>query len=190
MHTPSGSVWRLTTGGSKYVPARSWLGGDGRADDAARRHLVRRYLAAFGPATRADVAQWTGLSAAGLEPALSDPALRRFRDEQDRVLLDVSRAPLPPADTPSPVRFLPAFEEILVAHADRTRILSDEHRKLVIRGGDVRPTFLVDGFVAGTWRFADGEVVLETFEPLRPRVRGELEDEARALAAFVADTQS
>jgi hypothetical protein len=185
VHTPSGSVWRLTTGGSKYVPAAEWLGADGGEDDAARRHLVRRYLAAFGPATRADVAQWTGLSVANLEPAVSDPSLRRFRDEHGRQLLDVPRAPLPPASMAAPVRLLPAFEECLLAHADRARIVSDEHRRLVIRGGDVRPTFLVDGFVAGTWRLVDGQVELEPFERLPRSTRAALEREAQSLRAFM-----
>jgi hypothetical protein len=184
VHTPSGSAWRLTTGGSRYVTASSWLGSDGRADDVARSHLVRRYLGAYGPATRADVAQWTGLSAAVLEPALSDPRLRRFRDGRGRELLDVPRAPLPAATSAAPVRFLPAFENCLLAHADRTRILPDTCRKLVIRGGDVRPTFLVDGIVAGIWSISDGTVELEPFEPLSRAVRRELEREGRALAAF------
>jgi Winged helix DNA-binding domain len=186
VHTPSGSVWRLTTGGSKFVPAAAWLGADGGEDDAARRHLVRRYLAGFGPATRADVAHWTGLSVARLEPALSDPSLRRFRDEHGRLLLDVARAPLPPASAATQVRLLPAFEGCLLAHADRTRIVSDEHRRLVIRGGDVRPTFLVHGFVAGTWTLADGEVELEPFDRVPHSARVALEREARILRAFIA----
>ena len=185
VHAPSGSVWRLTTGGSKYVPASVWLGGDAREDDAARRHLVRRYLAAFGPATRADVSQWTGLGAAVLEPAVSDPGLRRFRDERGRELLDVPRAPLPAATTAAPVRFLPMWDSSLLSHADRNRILPDEYRKLVIRrNGDVQQTFLVDGFVAGTWRIADGEAALEPFERLPRSVQRELNREARALRAF------
>jgi hypothetical protein len=184
VHTPSGSAWRHRTGGSRYAPAAWWLGADGRSDDDARRHLVRRYLAAYGPASRADVAQWTGLAVGALEPAFSDRALALFRDEQGRELLDVPRAPLPSPDTVAPVRFLPPFENCLLAHADRTRILSDEHRKLVIRGGDVRPTFLVDGVVVGTWNLADRVIELEPFEPLTHSVRRELEREARALAAL------
>jgi Winged helix DNA-binding domain len=184
VHTPSGSAWRHRTGGSRYAPAASWLGADGRSDDDARRHLVRRYLAAYGPASRADVAQWTGLAIGALEPAFSDRALALFRDEQGRELLDVPRAPLPSPDTVAPVRFLPPFENCLLAHADRNRILSDEHRKLVIRGGDVRPTLLVDGVVVGTWNLVDGVMELEPFEPLTRSIRRELEREARALAAF------
>jgi hypothetical protein len=185
VHSPSGSAWRLTTGGSKYVPASVWLGDDAGEDDAARRHLVRRYLAAFGPATRADVSQWTGLGAAALEPAVSDPLLRRFRDERGRELLDVPRSPLPAATTATPVRFLPMWDSSLLSHADRSRILRDEYRQLVIRrNGDVQQTFLVDGFVAGTWKITDGEVALEPFQRLPRSVQRELRREARGLAAF------
>jgi hypothetical protein len=186
VHTPSGSVWRKTTAGSKFVPATTWLGAEGGAGEAARVHLVRRYLAAFGPATRTDVARWTGLAVSALEPALSDPRLRRFRDGQGRELLDLPRAPLPPATTAPPPRLLPMWDSTLLAHADRTRILPAEYRKLVIQGGDVRPTFLVDGFVAGTWALEGDEVTLEPFEPLPRRVRRDLEHEAHALSAFVS----
>ena len=88
---------------------------------AARVELVRRYLAAFGPATRADIADWSGLRVADFAPALDalEP-LRRFRDENGRELLDLPRAPLPPADTPAPVRFLPKWDNTLLAHEDRT----------------------------------------------------------------------
>ena len=90
--------------------------------------------------------------------------LRRFRDEQGRELLDVMRAPLPDPDTPAPVRFLPKWDNLLLAFADRTRVLPEHHRKTVIRmNGDVAQTFLVDGFVAGTWRAENGRVVLEPF---------------------------
>jgi Winged helix DNA-binding domain len=186
VHTPEGSAWRHRTGGSAYVPAAAWLGADGEAGDDARRNLVRRYLAAYGPASRVDVAQWTGLSISALEPAVSDPALRRFRDERGRELLDLTRGPLPEPRASVPVRFLPPFENCLLAHADRNRILRDEHRPIVIRGGDVRPTFLVDGFVAGAWKLVDRRVELEPFDRLALSVRRELDREARALAAFYA----
>jgi hypothetical protein len=114
--------------------------------------------------------------------------LRRFRDEQGRELLDVPRAPLPDADTPAPVRFLPKWDNVLLAWADRTRVLPDQYRKTVIKpNGDVAQSFLVDGFVAGIWRVDDGRVVLEPFEPLSPAARGDVEDEARRLEAFLAE---
>jgi hypothetical protein len=114
--------------------------------------------------------------------------LRRFRDERGRELLDVPRAPLPDAETPAPVRFLPKWDNVLLAFADRTRVLPEEYRKKVIRmNGDVAQTFFVDGFVAGTWRVEDGRVVPEPFAPLSPSVRREVEDEAGRLEAFLAD---
>ncbi len=112
--------------------------------------------------------------------------LRRFRDEQGRELLDVPRAPLPDPDTPAPVRFLPKWDNVLLAWADRTRVLPEEYRKTVIRmNGDVAQTFLVDGFVAGMWRVEDGRVVLEPFAPLSRSARREVEDEAERLEAFL-----
>jgi hypothetical protein len=184
---PSASVWRNNTQGAQLVPASTWLGGEGRSGTAAVAHLVRRYLAAFGPATRADVAQWTGLTRAILAPGIETLRLRRFADERGRELLDVPRAPLPPADRPAPVRFLPHWDSALLAHDDRTRILPEEHRKTVIRrNGDVLPTFLVDGVVAGLWRLDGGRVELEPFGKLTRTVERELRREARGLEEFAA----
>jgi hypothetical protein len=113
--------------------------------------------------------------------------LRRFRDEHGRELLDVPRAPLPDAGTPAPVRFLPKWDNVLLAFADRTRVLPEEHRKTVIRtNGDVAQTFLVDGFVAGTWSHEDGRVAVEPFAPLSRSVRREVDEEAGRLEAFLA----
>jgi hypothetical protein len=154
----------------------------------ARAELFRRYLAAFGPASRRDMVQWSMMHVPEIQRALDllGP-LRRFRDEQGRELLDVARAPLPDADTPAPVRFLPKWDNILLAHADRTRILPEEHRKKVIKmNGDVAQTFLVDGLVAGTWRADDGRVVVEPFEPLSRSTRAEVEEEAAQLEEFLA----
>jgi hypothetical protein len=114
--------------------------------------------------------------------------LLRYRDERGRELLDVPGAPLPEADTHVPVRFLPKWDNLLLAFADRTRVLPEEHRKTVIRmNGDVAQTFLADGFVAGTWRAENGRVVPEPFSPLRRPVQRELRDEAERLEAFLAD---
>jgi hypothetical protein len=186
VHGPPSSTWRQHTAGGTFVPARAWLGADGAGGEEAIAHLVGRYLAAFGPATRADVAQWTGLSIGSLQPALARPSLRRFRDELGRELLDLPRRPLPPAGTKAPPRFLPMWDSVLLAHSDRTRILPDAYRKAVIRGGDIQRTFLVDGFVAGTWRLEDERVELEPFEPLARGARRALEGEATALARFHA----
>src|SRR4249919_2416155 len=109
--------------------------------------------------------------------------LRRLRDDRGRELLDLPRAPLPAADTPAPVRFLPKFDNVLI---DRERVLPDEYRKVVVRkNADVQPTFIVDGLVAGVWRVERKRVVTEPFTPLPRTVRRELDDEAARLEAWL-----
>jgi winged helix DNA-binding protein len=155
----------------------------------ARAAILARYLAAFGPASRRDIVAWTMMHVPEIQRALErlEP-LRRFRDEHGRELLDVPRAPLPDPDTPAPLRFLPKWDNVLLAFADRTRVLPEQYRKAVIRmNGDVAQTFLVDGFVAGIWRVDNGRVVLEPFTALSRSVQRDLEDEAGRLEAFLAD---
>ena len=155
----------------------------------ARAAILGRYLAAFGPASRRDIVAWSMMHVPEIQRALDllEP-LRRFRDEHGRELLDVPRAPLPDPETPAPVRFLPKWDNVLLAFADRTRVLPEQYRKTVIRmNGDVAQTFLVDGFVAGTWRFENGRVVLEPFAALARSVRRELKEEAARLEAFLTN---
>jgi Winged helix DNA-binding domain len=154
----------------------------------ARAEIVGRYLAGFGPASRRDLVAWSMMHVPELGRALDrlEP-LRRFRDEPGRELLDMPRAPLPDPETPAPVRFLPKWDNVLLAFADRTRVLPEQYRRRVIgMNGDVAQTFLVDGFVAGIWRVENGRVVLEPFEALARSVKRELEDEAGRLEAFLA----
>jgi len=155
----------------------------------ARAAILGRYLAAFGPASRRDIGAWSMMHVPELQRALErlEP-LRRFRDEHGRELLDVPGAPLPDATIPAPVRFLPKWDNVLLAFADRTRVLPEQYRKTVIRmNGDVAQTFLVVGFVAGIWRVENGRVVLEPFAAPARSVQRELEDEAGRLEAFLAD---
>jgi hypothetical protein len=155
---------------------------------AARTGLVRRYLAAFGPATRADFAEWSGLRVGDVAEAFDTlEPLRRFRDENGRELLDLPRAPLPPADTPAPVRFLPKWDNTLLAHKDRSRVLPEPFRKTVIGpNGDVLLTFLVDGIVAGSWSATkEGKVTVEPFEPLPRSARRAVEDEKVVLERWL-----
>jgi Winged helix DNA-binding domain len=152
----------------------------------AGAHLIRRYLAGFGPASRADVAQWSGVAIRDLAPAFDSLKLRCFRDENGRELLDLPRAPIATGDEPAPPRLLPRWDELLLAHKDRTRVLPDEYRKTVIhKNGDVQQTFLVDGVVAGLWRQEAEKVVLEPFAPVPRAVRRELEAETRRLAEWL-----
>ena len=180
-HAPESGFWKAK-GVTRYVTVEHEPGDPA----AARVELVRRYLAAFGPATRADVGVRSGLRAGDVASALDalEP-LRRFRDEQGRELLDLPRAPLPPADTPAPVRLIPRFDNLLLSHKDRTRVIADEHRPLVIDGGWVKSTLLADGFVAGTWAVENGRVRIEPFEPLPRAVRREADDEAARLEAWL-----
>jgi Winged helix DNA-binding domain len=180
-HAPESGFWRQN-GLTRYVAIQH-----PPADAAtARVELVRRYLGAFGPATRADIGVWSGLRVRDFEPALEalEP-LRRFRDEQGRELYDLRRAPLPGADARAPVRFLPRFDNLVLSHKDRTRVLPEEYRPGVIDGGWVKSTFLVDGVVAGTWEIERDRVRLEPFAPLPRAVRREVEDEAARLEAWL-----
>lgn len=162
-----------------------------RADVPAEEHpeeLVWRYLAAFGPASVADARAWSGIG--GLREVFDRmrSRLRTFTDESGRELFDLPDAPIPSADEPAPVRFLPEFDAPLLAFADRTRIMSDEVRRQVCVGDGVAATVLVDGTVAATWSIsrADGAAVL-TVQPLRPLApidRDDVEAEAHLLLAF------
>ena len=152
----------------------------------ARAEMLARYLAAFGPASRKDMDAWSMMRQPAIKAALARLELRRFRDERGLELLDVERAPLPDPDTPAPVRFLPKWDNVLLAFADRTRVLPEEYRRTVIgSNGDVAQTFLVDGLVAGMWSVEKGRVVLEPLARLSRSVRREVEDEAERLEAFV-----
>jgi uncharacterized protein YcaQ len=178
VHAPPAGTW-----GHTRVRLRTAKPPAVEPDEAAAL-LVRRYLGAFGPASRQDLLAFSGLRVADVEPGLE--GLLRFEDEQGRELLDLPRAPRPAADTPAPVRLLPRWDALLLSHADRTRVLPEEYRSRVITGGWVHATFLVDGVVAGRWRLERGKVKTEPFAPLPLRVRRELEDEARGLEAFSA----
>jgi hypothetical protein len=181
-HAPEAGLWR-PKGATRYAA----LPYAEKNPVSARVELVRRYLGAFGPATRADISEWSGLRVRDVQPALDalEP-LARFRDEQNRELVDLPRAPRPAAGTPAPARFLPRFDNLVLSHKDRTRIIADEHRGAVIDGGWVKSTFLVEGFVAGTWEVDDGRVEIEQFAPLPRSARQAVEDEAAQLEAWLA----
>ena len=169
--------------------AEDWVGPEPElSEDESREHLVRRYLGAFGPAPQRDIADWAGMNVGALAVALERIPLRRFRDEDGRELLDLPRAPLPPPDIPAPARFLPTFDATLLVHARRTGILAKEHRKRIfhVRNPQSERTFLVDGRVAGAWRYEAGRITLEPFGRVSRAARAELEEEAERLAAFHA----
>ena len=169
-----------------YAAAEDWVGQPEVGKTEALVHLIRRYLGAFGPAPKTDIADWGGLNVSEVSAGLEGLTLRRFRDEAGRELVDLPRAPLPPADTPAPPRFLPVWDATLLVHARRTGILPEEYRPLIFNTKTPNSfnTFLVDGKVAGTWRYEGGKVALSPFEGVPRAVRQELDDEARRLAAF------
>ena len=171
-----------------YGLAETWIRPAAHHESAGLDHLIRRYLGGFGPASTREIADWAGIPPAKLAPTLDRVALRRFRDENGKELIDLPRAPLPDLATPAPVRFLPTWDATLLVHARRTQILPERYRPLVFNTKTPHsvPTFLVDGAVAGTWRFEGGRVEVKPFAPLRAAARREVDEEARRLAHFLA----
>jgi winged helix DNA-binding protein len=185
---PPRGLWR-SSGAARHSPADEWLGRMA-ASAPSPDEMVRRYLAAFGPASVADVQVWSGLTRLSEVVNRLRPSLRTFRDEQRRELFDVPRGPLPDPDTPAPPRFLPEYDNILLSHADRTRIVSDVHRLRLIEANRPAPTVLIDGFVAATWRIeTKGSRTTLTVRPFARLAGGDragVEKEGEELAAFLA----
>jgi hypothetical protein len=177
-------------GGSTFASAERWLGRPVPTEDRLEE-LVLRYLAAFGPATARDMQTWSGI--AKLDGAFQRlrPKLAVFRGDGSRELFDIPTASRPAEDTPAPVRFVAGFDNIVLAHADRKRIIADEHRPRVsLKNLQVLPTFLVDGFVAGVWDVAirkkTAALTLAPFRPLTRKVQRELTEEGELLVQFLA----
>jgi hypothetical protein len=172
----------------RYGLADDWLPRpSGLTEDDARDFLLRRYLAAFGPASLADASNWTGITVRDLRPVVARLTLRHFRDERGGELLDLPDAPLPDADTPAPPRFLPSFDGTSLIQARRTQILPDAFRPIIfnVRTPQSWNTFLLDGQVAGTWTYADGQVKLDPLRKLSNAERRSLDDELERLQAFL-----
>ena len=172
-----------------YALADQELGAPTATEEEGLAHVVRRYLGGFGPAPLADIATWAGVPPKTLEPVVERLGLRTFADEAGAQLLDVPRAPLPDPQTPAPVRFLPTWDAVLLVHARRAQVVAEAYRSVIfnVKVPQSMPTFLVDGSVAGTWRHDAGRITLDYFEPAPPRVRREVEDEAKRLALFHQD---
>ena len=172
-----------------FAAAEDWIGpAPPLSPEDAVDQLVRSYLAGFGPASRADIASYTGLPRRALAPACERLRLRTFRSEEGEELLDVPRGALPDREQPAPVRFLPTWDATLLVHARRARILPEEHRAKIfhVRNPHSEATFLVDGAVAGTWKARDGKIELHPFGTLDGATRRELRAESDRLAAFHA----
>ncbi len=202
VQTPPRAVWGRS-GATVWTTTRAWLGrepaslDDPEARHAALQEVVRRYLGAFGPASVADAQRWIGLTRLA-------PVVQSLRQElvahraeagpsgrPGRELFDLPDAPRPDPETPAPVRFLPDFDNVLLSHADRTRIVGDPERRALARANGQAPgTVLVDGFVAAAWslRRERSASTLEV-QPLRPLTsaeRAEVAAEAEELVAFLA----
>jgi hypothetical protein len=171
-----------------YCLADEWLTPIEIDETEARDRLLRRYLAAFGPAALADASGWTGLTVADLRAIVERMELRRFRDEAGRELLDLPDAPLPDPDTPAPVRFIGSFDPMLLVQARRTQVLPEAHRAVIFNTRTPRSwhTFLVDGQVAGTWTYRATGVELQPLRDLTADERREVEGEAHRLEGFIA----
>jgi len=185
---PPRGLWRQG-GGARNVPMAAWLGRPAdplapAGTDPVGEALVRRYLAAYGPAASADLRAWCGLAGLPAAVAAVRPELVSFRDERGRELLDLPDAPRPDPDTPAPVRFLPAFDNAILGYDDRTRIVDDAHRGLSVAG---ERAVLLDGRVAALWTVTDGTVVVTPLRRFTRADRTEVGEEARAVARFLSE---
>ncbi|MGW5526711.1 winged helix DNA-binding domain-containing protein [Streptomyces xanthochromogenes] len=185
---PPRGLWQRTAG-VRNLPLSSWLERDvdplpADAGDPVGQRMLRRYLAAYGPAARADVRAWCGL--AGLPAAVEAvrDELVVFRDERGRELLDLPGAPRPHPDTPAPVRFLPAFDNAILGYHDRSRIIDAAHLGLSVAG---HRTVLVDGRVTATWTVRERQLRISALRPLTAAEREAVHTEAQDLTAFLDD---
>ena len=169
-----------------FALAEEWLGPLDAGEEKGLEHLTRRYLAAFGPASRNDVAKFTGVPVTRLKPVLERLTLRRFLDEQGKELIDLPRAPLPHPETPAPARLLPTFDSMLLVHARRTGILDEPYRERIfnVRAPQSFAPILVDGRVVGTWKHENARIRLDPFERIPRAAQRELREEAERLLAL------
>lgn len=191
VYVPPGGTWG-TGGSTPLATVDSWLGTPLPESDGPSE-MILRYLAAFGPASVKDIQAWSGLTRLKQPVDELRPKLVTFRSAESGVeLFDLPDAPRPDAGTPAPVRFLPEFDNLLVAHADRTRVISDEHRAITnTRNGGVAATVLVDGKVAGRWRLVRAKkavtLEIEPFAPFAASDRKQVLAEGEALLAFAGE---
>jgi hypothetical protein len=188
VQVPPRGIWGKR-GPAKWASAEQWLrepvNGGAPVDE-----LVKRYLAAFGPATVADVQAWSGLTRLREVVDLLRPELRTFRDERGRELFDLDGAALPDPETPAPPRFLPEYDNVLLSHADRARVIADEQQIPLPPGnGGTAGTFLLDGFFAGTWRIEEANLHVKPFVPVPRRDADQLASEGARLLSFAIGTE-
>ena len=189
IQVPPRGLWE-TSSQAAWTTVESWLGRP-LSPEPSTETVVLRYLAAFGPASVMDIQAWSWLTR--LRSVVEDlrPRLRTFRDEAGKELFDLPDAPRPSPDTPAPVRFLPQFDNLLLSHADRSRVVRDAFRqRLLSNGNQTFGTVLVDGFVAATWKLLRGKgpatLRITPLEPLGTADAAAVETEGARLLAMVA----
>lgn len=192
VHVPTDDPWGY---GRRpvQIDASAWFEAPEADEDASLEAVVRAHLRGFGPSRLADVSQWSGLAVGRLRVGLERiEGLERHQDELGRELFDLPGGAIPDGDVAAAPRLLPMWDETLLAYRDRSRVLPEAYRKrVIVRAGDVLPTFTIDGAVAGLW-WAEAEpdagttVVLEPFEPIPGDAAQRLHDEATRVARFVA----
>jgi winged helix DNA-binding protein len=187
VQVPPRGVWGKS-GPAAHTTAEAWLGGP-LDPTPSLEEMVLRYLGAFGPATVKDVQTWSGLTRLGEVIERLRPRLLTFLDERGKELFDLPEASRPDPDTPAPPRFLPEFDNLILSHADRTRVIAEEYRKAIAsKNGMVPAAFLVDGFAQGTWKTERTRgrttLVIEPFEPLAKEDRDALAEEGERLIRF------
>ena len=185
---PAPGKWSYP-GNPEFTLAEEWIGRPVDPEDRLGE-LVRRYLAAFGPASAADMQTWSGLAKLKDVFEMLKPELRVYQDEKGRELYDLPDQALPGGDAPVPARFLPEYDNLLLSHSQRTRVIADEYRaRVYLPGLRVRATILVDGFVRGAWRIEKTKqaaaLIIEPFAPLSAQDQSALVEEGEQLVRFV-----
>lgn len=188
-HVPGGGAWAFGRDRGFVATPPPWRA---HRYDEALVHLARRYLAGFGPATPLDLTQFSLLGRPVSRQALAalEDELVHLEGPDGEDLVDLADAPRPPGDVRAPARLLPMWDQALLSHADRARIVPPEHRSTVLRrNGDCLPTVLVDGRVAGVWRATEAGIEITALERLDDDAWAELEAEARSLRVLLADRE-
>jgi hypothetical protein len=189
VQVPPRGLWG-TSGAAAHTTAEAWLGRP-LDPDPSPDDLFLRYLAAFGPASYQDAQNWSGLTGLRAVAERLRPRLLTFTDERGRELFDLPAAPRPDPATPVTARLVAEFDNLILAHADRSRILDDDARKRIFTVNGIFPGIvLVDGFVGGTWKLAReraaATLTIEPFAPLAAADRAALEEEGLRMLAFAA----
>jgi hypothetical protein len=191
VQVPPAGIWKVLEPPS-YALADGWLGLPTTSPAEGLRHLVVRYLGAFGPAAPEDLEAWAGMAVN--ESVFEDlsPGLERFLDEDGRTLYDLPHAPRPDESTPAPARMIPKGDNLIHAPGHSARFVEEKHRNLLVgSAGQAPPAFLIDGLVAGTWRMeqtgAGTKLTMVPFRSLSSRETEELVSEGEELLSFIED---